>query len=129
MPSYVSQSFFQELLGHGADPDVSQLRLGSHDSTPAYIALVYDRLDCFRALLAAGADPNGTAWGRIRGPTPGGASLCHAAVKHNVRTTYIEILVVSGASLYRRDERGRLACDVVDTDNDCSRLVRQLMGE
>jgi hypothetical protein len=46
----------------------------------------------------------------------------------NVRTTYIEILVVSGASLHRRDERGRLACDVVDSDNDCSRLVRQLMG-
>lgn len=107
---------------------MSQLRLGSHDSTPAYIALVYDRLDCFRAILAAGADPNGTAWGRIRGPTPGGVSLCHAAVKHNVRPLYVQLLIVCGATLHRRDERGRLACDVVDVDNDCSNLIRQSMG-
>ena len=118
----------QELLKFGADPDTSQLRVGTYDTTPSYIALVYDHLDCFRSLFLAGADPEGTAWGRIEGPTPGFTSFYHVAVKHNARPVYVWLLRALGACMYRRDGRGRLACDVVSVDNASSYLIRQLLG-
>lgn len=118
----------QELLRFGADPDTSQLRAGTYDTTPSYIALVYDHFDCFRSLFLAGADPEGTSWGRIEGPTPGFTSFYHVAVKHDARPVYIRLLRALGACMYRRDSHGRLACDVVTVDNASSHLIRQLLG-
>jgi len=118
----------QELLRFGADPDTSQLRVGSYDTTPSYIALVYDHLDCFRSLFVAGADPEGTSWGRTEGPSPGFTSFYHVAVKHNARPVYVWILWALGACIYRRDSRGRMACDAVSVDNASSQLIRQLLG-
>lgn len=118
----------QELLRFGADPDTPQIRVRTYDTTPSYIALVYDHLDCFRSLLLAGADPEGTCWGRIEDPTPGFTSFYHAAVKHDARPVYVWLLRALGASVYQRDARGRLACDVVTVDNASSHLIRQLLG-
>jgi len=89
---------------------------------------VYDHLDCFRSLFLAGADPDGTLWGQIRGSLPGFTSFYHVAVKHNARPVYVWLLRALGASLYRRDARGRLACDIVSVDNASSHLIRQFLG-
>ena len=124
--SYICK--LQELLRFGADPDTPQLRVGTCDTTPSYIALVYDHLDCFKSLFRAGADPDGTSWGRIGGPSPGFTSFYHVAVKHNARPVYVCLLRALGASINQRDARGRLACDVVSVDNAASHLIRQLLG-
>jgi len=116
------------LLRFGADPDTPQLRVGMYDTTPSYIALVYDHLDCFVSLFNAGADPEGTSWGRLDCLLPGFTSFYHVAVKHNARPIYVWMLRSLGASLYRQDTRGRLACDVVAVDNASSLLIRQLLG-
>jgi len=76
----------------------------------------------------AGADPEGTSWGRTEGPSPGFTSFYHVAVKHNARPVYVWILWALGACIYRRDSRGRLACDIITADNASSQLIRQLLG-
>jgi len=116
------------LLSFGADPDTPQLRVGAFDTTPSYIALVYNHLDCFQSLFMAGADPEGTSWGRSQGPAPGFTSFYHVAVKHNARPVYVYLLRALGASMYRRDAYGRLACDIVSSDNACSLFVREFLG-
>jgi len=119
----------QELLRFGADPDTSQPRVGTYDTTPTYIALVYDHLECFRSLFLAGADPEGTSWGRTEGPTPGFTSFYHVAVKHNARPVYVWLLRSLGSCIYRQDAKGRLACDIIAVDNPSSQLIRQLLGK
>lgn len=122
-----------ELLKYGANPDISQLRLGYFNSTPVYISVAYHHLECFRLLLLAGADPNGGS--NIRSTELYSASaqtaypsLYHATVKHNVEVEYVMLLYDCGASLYRRDGRGLLPCEI-DANNECSRYIRQLMPE
>lgn len=89
---------------------------------------MYDHLDCFRSLFIAGADPEGTSWGRTEGPTPGFTSFYHVAVKHNARPVYVWLLRSLGACIYRRDAHGRLACDIISVDNASSHIIRQLLG-
>ncbi len=114
--------WLQELLKYGANPDISQLRLGYFNSTPVYISVAYHHLECFRLLLLAGADPNGGS--NIRSTELYSASaqtaypsLYHATVKHNVEVEYVMLLYDCGASLYRRDGRGLLPCEI-DANND-----------
>ena len=122
----------QELLEYGANPDISQLRIGYFNSTPVYIAIAYHNFECFRTLLLGGADPEGGSGSTSLPPDnslPPCPSLYHAVVKHNVEIDYVRWLYDCGASLYHRDARGRLACDDgPGVPNECSRYIRQLMG-
>lgn len=118
-------------MKYGANPHISQLRLGYFNSTPVYISVAYHHFECFRLLLLGGADPNGGS--NIRSTELCSASaqtaypsLYHATVKHNVEVEYVMLLYDCGASPYRRDGRGRLPHEI-DANNDCSRYIRQLM--
>ena len=120
----------QELITHGADIDRSQVSIGTVIGTPLYISMVYRHLACFKMLLHAGADPDVQCKSRPGDLSPQGVaqSLFHAAVRHNTDPFYPQALFDFGASLFLRDDKGRLTYEL-ETNNECKQFIRTLYGK
>ncbi|NXA07557.1 ASB12 protein, partial [Sapayoa aenigma] len=96
----------RELLERGADANV-HARLPGSAATPAgcsgplYLAAAYAHLDCFRALLLHGADPDYNCTDRsviaqIREPR----TLLETCLRHGGRGDFVKLLIDFGANVY-----------------------------
>ncbi|KAI8500767.1 Ankyrin Repeat [Branchiostoma belcheri] len=108
-----SLEIVRDLVSHGADVDLSHIRVGLFVCTPLYGAIIHKRLDCFKFLLCSGADPNYNK-NRVQKMFPGRAvqSFFHAVVKHKCPPEYAHLLMEFGADLHQRDEMDKTAADL-----------------
>lgn len=79
--------------------------------TSLYITVVYDHLDCFTALLAAGAQPDLRLL-QLPENIIRELSLIHVVISHNANERYVHLFALFGGYLWQRDTLGRLAIDL-----------------
>ncbi|CAH1776162.1 unnamed protein product [Owenia fusiformis] len=115
------------LVKYGADMNGCQISMGSFISTPLYISIAYHHLDCFKALLKAGADPDHTLRNTSnKGHTMPRQSLYHAVVRHNTDIDYAQLLYDMGACIYAVDDKNRQASEM-NKKNECEEYIAELM--
>ncbi|XP_014668587.1 PREDICTED: ankyrin repeat and SOCS box protein 1-like [Priapulus caudatus] len=122
----------RELVRYGADLDTSQIRVGSFISTPLYITIAYQHLDCFKTLLQAGADPDYGCDPVIakKRHLPNCQSLFHYVVrKSSCKWQFAALLREFGANMWLTDDKGKMAFELNDiAPSECKQYIQEVIG-